>query len=193
MYNPSRNPQVQYSLRQLTESLFTCLQSEPLENITVTEICQRAGLTRRTFYRNCREKKDLVLYACDGLVEQLVAGVDYSSSDAWALYRNFFAYWYEHRVFLGCVYRRGLFDLFADRFISICNRRQPFPLQEEALSRRPDPEGARRFNNSFLLGGLTRMLYAWAEEDFRTGVEELVRSILFLLPREYQGEDGPEG
>ncbi len=188
MYNPSRNPQVRYSLLQLTGSLFYYLQSAPLEDITVTEICRRAGLTRRTFYRNCEEKKDLVLYACDWLVEQLIAGVDYSSSDAWALYRNFFAYWYEHRVFLGCVYRRGLFDLFADRFIFLCNRRQPFPLQEEALGNRPDSEGVRRFNNSFLLGGLTRMLYAWAEEDFRTSVEDLIRSILFLLPREYQRE-----
>lgn len=50
----------------------------------------------------------------------------------------------------------------------------------------------RRFNNSFLLGGLTRMLYAWAEEDFCSSVEDLINSILFLLPREYLREDDAE-
>lgn len=192
MYNTSQNPQVRYSLLQLTKSLFFYLQSKPLRDVTVTQICQRAGLTRRTFYRNCRQKEDLVLYACDWLVERLVASVDYTSSDARAMYRHFFGYWYDHRIFLRCIYRCGLFDLFAGRFVSICNSGVRFPLQDEALGKQPNPETMRRFNNSFLLGGLTRMLYAWAEEDFCSSVEDLINSILFLLPREYLREDDVE-
>ena len=89
MYNTSQNPQVQYSLLQLTQSLFYHLQHNPLHKITVTEICQRAGLTRRTFYRNCERKEDLILFACDWLVKQLVSGMDDSSSDARSMYRFF--------------------------------------------------------------------------------------------------------
>ncbi len=108
------------------------------------------------------------------------------------MYRHFFGYWYDHRIFLRCIYRCGLFDLFAGRFVSICNSGVRFPLQDEALGKQPNPETMRRFNNSFLLGGLTRMLYAWAEEDFCSSVEDLINSILFLLPREYLREDDAE-
>ena len=82
MYNTSQNPQVQYSLPQLTRGLFYHLQHKPLNEITVTQICQQAGLARRTFYRNCENKEDLILYACDKLIETLLADVDYSSTNA---------------------------------------------------------------------------------------------------------------
>ena len=39
-------------------------------------------------------------------------------------------------------------------------------------------------------GGLTAMLYAWAEEDFQSTPENLVHSVLFLVPQEFQTEGG---
>ena len=190
MYNKSQNPQVLYSLPQLTRGLFYYLQHKPLHEITVTQICEQAGLTRRTFYRNCQKKEDLILYACDHLIDQLLADVDYSSTDAHAMYHNFFCFWYKHRVFLRSIYQSGLYNLFADRFVSVCNQRTRFPLLDEALQRQPKPETARHFNNAFLLGGLTSMLYAWAEEDFQSTPENLVHSVLFLVPQEFQTKSG---
>jgi len=38
------------------------------EEITVTDICRRAQISRRTFYRNCTSKDDLILYSADHLV-----------------------------------------------------------------------------------------------------------------------------
>jgi len=189
MYKESQSPQVQYSLLQLTQGLFYHLQHKPLRDITVAEICQQAGLTRRTFYRNCEQKEDLVLYACDQLIEQLLADVDYTSTDARAMYLHFFRFWYDHRIFLRSVYQSGLYRLFSDRFVSVCHQHTRFPLQEEALRNQPEPETARRFSNAFLLGGLTFMLYIWAEEDFRSTPEDLVHSILFLVPREFQDKE----
>lgn len=192
MYNVSQNPQVQYSLMQLTRGLFCLLQHKTLCDITITQICEEAGFTRRTFYRNCEKKEDLVIYACDWLIKKLLADVDYTSSDARAMYRYFFCFWYEHRLFLRCLYQSGLFELFADRFVSVCHQSARFPLQDEALRNQSEPENARRFNNAFLLGGLTFMLYVWAEEEFRFSPEDLVNSILFLVPREFQNTFGCE-
>ena len=186
MYNRSDHPQVRYSLTQLAQGLFYHLQYRPLADITVTQICQKAGLTRRTFYRNCETKEDLFLYACDRLIDQLLANVDYTSSDARAMYSHFFRFWHDHRVFLHSIYRCGLYSMFADRFVSVCNQHTRFPLQDEALRNQPEPENARRFNNAFLLGGVTFMLRAWAEEDFRSSPEDLVNSVLFLVPREFR-------
>ena len=192
MYNTSQNPQVQYSLPQLTRGLFYHLQHKPLNEITVTQICQQAGLTRRTFYRNCENKEDLILYACDKLIETLLADVDYSSTNAPAMYLRFFCFWYNHRVFLQSIYQSGLYHLFRDRFESVCNQRTRFPLQDEALQTQPEPERSRHFNNAFLLGGLTSMLCEWTREEFLSSSQSLVDSVLFLLPQEFRESAPPD-
>ena len=186
MYNPSRHPQVQYSLQELTRSLFTLMQEIPFAEISVTQICEQATLARRTFYRNCDSKEDLILYACDHLSAMLLAGADLSSTDARTMYRYFFSFWYNHRTFLQMLYKQGLLNLFTERFIVYCGEQMSFPLQEESLGGRSKAAAMRDFNNSFILGGMTAMLCAWAKEGFRSSVETLVESILFLLPAKYR-------
>ena len=182
MYNSSSHPQVRYSLEALTKGLFLYLETDPLSNITVSQICAQAGLTRRTFYRNCSRKEDLIFYACDRLIDQLLNTVDFESENAPALYRNFFAFWREHRRFLDCIVRCDFYGYFVKRFIAVCDQKMRFPMQERAFEGQEHPDVLRRFCNSFLLGGMSRMLYAWAEEGFITTPDEITRSILFLVP-----------
>ena len=183
MYKVSTNPQVQYSLPQLTQGLFYHLQFQPFDKITVSQICQQAGLTRRTFYRNCRRKEDLVYYACDVLIDRLLENVDYTGTDARAMYLHFFSFWYERRQFLRAVYRGGLFSLFGGRFVKVCHQRTRYPIQEDSLRDHRQPETARSFSNSFVLGGLANMLLTWAQEDFLSSPEDLTESVLFLVPQ----------
>lgn len=182
MYNPSLRPQVRYSLEALTKGLFYCLQTEPLEKITVSQICAQAGVTRRTFYRNCEKKEDLILHACDNLIRELQDTVDYNSRDALKLYRNFFSFWLKHREFLSAIVSCRFYGAFVDRYLEISTENMRFPQQEKALEGQENTESLRYFCNSFLLGGVTRMLYAWAEEGFVSSVDDLCRSILFLVP-----------
>ena len=182
MYNPSLRPQVRYSLEVLTKGLFYFLQSAPLEKITVSQICAQAGVTRRTFYRNCEKKEDLILFACDNLIRELQDSVDYNSRDALTLYRNFFSFWLEHREFLSAIVSCRFYGTFVERYVAISTEKMRFPQQENALEGMENTETLRNFCDSFLLGGLTRMLYAWAEEGFVSSVDDLCRSILFLVP-----------
>jgi len=183
MYNRSTNPQVNYSLESLTKSLFYYLQKKSLREISITQICERAGLSRRTFYRNCEAKEDLIIYASDRLISALLETVDFSSEDARQLYLNYFSYWGQHKAFLRCLAEYKLYGLFVERFVQTCSQQMRFPLQEKAFRKMKDVERYRFFCNSFLLGGLSRMLYAWAEGNFSLSEEELTESILFLVPR----------
>ena len=182
MYNPSSHPQVKYSLEAMSQGLFFYLQTDPLEKITISQICAQAGVTRRTFYRNCEKKEDLILYACDRLIDTLLETVDFTSEDARQLYLNFFRYWGQHKPFLRCVVNYNLYGMFVERFVQTCSQRMRFPLQEHAFCKKTDADQYRFFSDSFLLGGLSRMLHAWAEDDFRLSEEDLTESILFLVP-----------
>ncbi|MCP0886098.1 TetR/AcrR family transcriptional regulator [Ligilactobacillus sp. WILCCON 0076] len=57
----------------LANSFQELLRHEPLEKITVEQICQQAGVHRSTFYRYFQDKYDLLRYAFDIF---LVAHVD---------------------------------------------------------------------------------------------------------------------
>ena len=182
MYKRSDKKQVDYSLRQLAGGLFYHLRKKPLQEISITEICERAGVSRRTFYRNCEEKEDLIRFSTDVLVKEQLARVDFTSTDAHFLYRNFFAYWGGHREFLTILYRNGLFDLFLEEFMLICGTGLRYPLQEADLEGSANRDQRRRFANAFIVGGLGQMLAFWAKEGFQTTVEQVAGSILFLVP-----------
>ena len=182
MYKISDNPQVNYSLRELSKGLFHFLKTMPLSKVTVSQLCAQAGITRRTFYRNCREKKDLVLYACDDLIDSLLDSSDLFSTNAELMYSHFFEFWYGHRAFLSAVCGNDLAGLFVGRFVSHVNDRMRFPLQEKAAEKAEDAGRLRRFSNAFLLGGFAQMLISWTQEGFETPPRKMAETILYLVP-----------
>ena len=46
------------------------MEHAPLDKITVTQIVERAGLTRQTFYRNFQDKYDLVNWHFEQLAQK---------------------------------------------------------------------------------------------------------------------------
>lgn len=92
MYNQNTHPQVIYSLNALSDALFELMKHFPLEDITVTMLCDRANITRKTFYRNCESKQDLIDYRTDRVIHDLLIRVHWDSTDPVMLYRNFFTY-----------------------------------------------------------------------------------------------------
>lgn len=182
MYNHSEKVQVRYSLQQLAGGLFYHLKCRPFTDIPVTDICRKAKVSRRTFYRNCERKEDLILYCTDVLVSELLGQVDFRERDPRKLYTDFFQYWEMHRSFLEQIYRNRLFDLFLTEFVTVCNSSMRYPLQEDSLKTSADRELHRRYSNIFIIGGLGLMLREWAAEGFAHSAGELAESILFLAP-----------
>lgn len=45
---------------RLAEAMKHCMKTSPLEKITVGAVVKQCGTTRQTFYRNFRDKYDLV-------------------------------------------------------------------------------------------------------------------------------------
>ena len=177
MYKQTDNAQVNNSLRELSRGLFYYLQTEKLEKITVSKICAQAGIARQTFYRNCRTKTDLVLFACDERIKALLDSSALFQSSGELMYRHFFEYWYGHRDFLNALSRNRLEGLFARHFAEFAQENPCFPLPEEI----ENDAVRRRFGNVFLLGGLTQMLMAWTREGFEASPETMAETVLGLL------------
>lgn len=55
---------------RLAESVKACMKTTPVDKITVKDIVEGCGLTRQTFYRNFKDKYDLINWYFDRLVLQ---------------------------------------------------------------------------------------------------------------------------
>ena len=57
MSNEGRNA---YVVEQLTAALLELLRERPLGEISVSQLCEKAGVGRTSFYRNFQEKEDIL-------------------------------------------------------------------------------------------------------------------------------------
>lgn len=183
MFKDSRNCQVIYSLNTLSRALFDLMQEDDFEKITITQICQAAQITRRTFYRNCSSKLDLVDYLIRQHIRSLLDSIDFECTDAVLLYRNFFQYWKERHLFLTTLYRSRLFEFFSQVFTTCCIQWMEDGLMVDMLQDQSDQERLRFFYNSFLIGGLCSVLKPWTAEGFQTPVEKLSYVLASLAPK----------
>lgn len=58
--------------RALAESLKSCMQTEPLEKVSIGEICAHCGLNRKSFYYHFRDKYELVNWIYDTEIDTTV-------------------------------------------------------------------------------------------------------------------------
>ncbi|MCC8162194.1 MAG: TetR/AcrR family transcriptional regulator C-terminal domain-containing protein [Lachnospiraceae bacterium] len=78
--------------RALTE----LMQEVPFEKITVAQICEKFGMSRKSFYYHFKDKYDLVAWIFD---ENFIAIVKKEQKDAWAFMELLCSFLYENRDF----------------------------------------------------------------------------------------------
>lgn len=62
MFNKSKNPRVRRSLDKIAIATYDLLKTTALRDLTVTAIAEKAGVTRKTFYRNFGDVNDVLDY-----------------------------------------------------------------------------------------------------------------------------------
>jgi AcrR family transcriptional regulator len=94
------NQQKQQSMKWLTDALLTLMGEKAYREISITEICTRADLSRRTFYRLYESKEDILKGYADSLCQRYfelftkqddlsLANVAYIFFSFWKVYKDF--------------------------------------------------------------------------------------------------------
>ena len=71
-----RNRQARRSIKALQNALLDLLKEKPYNKITITEISERSGLTRSTFYAHFNTKEDLLVSYVDNILDQFFTNLD---------------------------------------------------------------------------------------------------------------------
>ena len=106
--------------RQLEGCLLQLMQTLPYSQITITHICDHAGISRKSFYRYFGSKEDclhaLVDHSIiDGASHYLPEHTDHPQSHA--LYQRFFYYWRQMAPLLDVLSRNNMDICLAERMM----------------------------------------------------------------------------
>lgn len=111
------NPMAVRSKNALSETLLKLMMYKSFKDITISDITERAGLSRQTFYTNFERKEDILVYLLHGLFMRYLDKITAVRPVAENLMIDYFLFWGDSRDFLTLLYKHNLGYLFQD-----CNR-----------------------------------------------------------------------
>lgn len=153
MSNEGRNA---YVTEHLTEACLKLLQDKPLGAISVSELCEEAGVGRASFYRNFESKEDILrthlhrLFS--GWADGCLNGEDRPLSE-WI--GSLFDHFERHREFYALLNRQNLIYLLKDMILE----RNELTLECSA-------------REAYAKAFVSYALYGWIEVWFQRGMKE---------------------
>lgn len=146
----------------IADSLLELMEQKPFPEITVTEICEGAGIGRKTFYRNFAYKEDVLDFQLDQLceiAEQLLVG----KTKAEQLYL-YFLFSKQNILFFTRMNNNGLLPLCHRKFSRLLLDMMPVwsddPVEQAYYSR-------------YVTAGMEAIMQMWVERSFRERIDEV--------------------
>ena len=151
---------------QVTDALLALMRKMPFEDISVTQLCQSAGITRRVFYHLFSSKQGALHAMVDHRILDIESYRPELSGDA----LRFFLYWQEQKGFLDALAENNMSGLLLERMITSV-------LQEDhELSYWLRRKGWGDYQKEIIiysLSGLMGLVYTWYAEGYKKSPEEM--------------------
>lgn len=172
------NPSAVRSRRLITHALLELMAAKPLSRITVGEVCERAELTRPTFYNHFNTKEAVLEGVIDELFDEFISSLDESNfASTNEMIRSYFAFWEEREALLKLFVDNNLFSLMGDRFGRHLNSiYRSIPFKDGSVT-----SDELAYHNAFLSSGMAGMLKHWAFAGMRPDSREVARYVARVL------------
>lgn len=162
MSNEGRNA---YVIEHLTEALLLLLTKKPMENISISELVDTAGVGRASFYRNYERKEDILEAYINTLFREWTDECNKNSEMPLSeQVRTMIAHFERHRSFYQLLNERGLIYLLKDVIIGICGPK-------------PEYEKTQAYATAFV----AYTLYGWIDIWFQRGMVDTADEIAELF------------
>ena len=150
----------------LYDALIKLMQEKSFSDISISNLCDTAGVSRMTYYRSYTCKEDILMQHLDECFHKYLEQLSsFGKPTFYDIADTFFHFWQgEEQVFLSAVIKSGLSSQLVDSF---CN------YLEEIYALIDFGQPIEPFVKSFLAGGLYKMLVDWIKDGGTTSVENM--------------------
>lgn len=168
------------SRRKLSESIEYLLGRQSLDDITVSEIVEKAGVSRRTFYRHFCDKYELVNWYYDGFYEESFGSIVLGASLEEALAQCLRIYRQKRSVLKHAYESRDINGL-KNHDIEITRRIYETFLKQRGADIRSE---IMWFSIEMAVRGGSDMVIQWILGNIELPAEKMARLICETLPEE---------
>lgn len=159
MSNEGRNA---YVIEHINQALFKLLEEKTINAISISEICDIAGVGRMSFYRNYESKEDVLRKQLLKLIQEW--GKDFEEKGEPSYFsESLLRHYYKYREFYLLLYRQGLSNMIYETI------RAAVKLDEAA-------NNMERYIKSMVAG----TIWGWVDEWMRQGMPETPEEIILL-------------
>ena len=168
--------------QQIEEGLLSLMLQRRYEEITVSDLCEKLQLPRKSFYRYFGSKEDalyglldhrLMTYETEYNGSALAAGKEMTIDLHW-----FFEYWVTQKDLLDALERSGISGILVERAIHNSRRAASFDHAPDGYSK-ADIETA----TGFIVCGLMSIVLQWHHDGYRQSPREMAETAYKLLSR----------
>lgn len=165
------------SMDLITAALFELLENTPFSQITISDLCKKAGVARKTFYRNFVSKIAVVERLVDQVFYEFMQKYDFKTSGA----RKIYLYWYEYIL---CTREFSAMFFDPDLYLFIVEKIRDFvqiELEENLHNAASfDPMLADYYLN-FAASGIASLMREWMKNDCQTPAKTMASITASLL------------
>lgn len=183
----SGNRRVQESIRLISEALVKLLHEKSLSEITISEICQTATVSRNTFYRSFSTKEDVLSDILEKktayIVNQFLISEDFdrlhpAGVDARRTYERLYRFWFAQKPLLETLYRQGLLWMLDMAYLKVV----PAYAQEayDKLSTPMDPDYFMDYFYFWHAVFMSKIIQKWVMRGCRESVDDLINVTIRL-------------
>lgn len=182
MYKLCKTEQSAIRQRQLELGLMEAMANHHFDEISVSDLCDRMQIPRKSFYRYF-SGKDGALHA---LIDHTLLEMEWipeppegTAKRRWNHLEGFFLFWKKHKILLDALERSGMSGVLIERAIhqavTDSNVRSRFMNRQEVVE--------REHATMFAVCGLMSMVLQWHHDGYNTSAERMAFIAMQVLTK----------
>ena len=180
MYKLCKTEQSALRQRQLEQGLLQAMGEQQYEDISISDLCDRLGVPRKSFYRYFSNKDGALFALLDHtLMEFHQIDIEEGTMDgAQSDLTRFFVFWYGRRDLLTALQRSRLSGLLVERakFHALHERLMPeYLLKKDGI--------VQQMSITFTVSGLLSMVLSWHNDGYRESPKKMAQIAESMLTK----------
>jgi len=155
----------------ITQALLLLMEKKDYKDISITEICERAGVTRMSFYRNFKSKEDILKKWLTSVTDGFLAdsGISYKNDSISDYFIKLFTHLDHYRAICMSLYKADLMYMVKEQFDRVF-----LDIHRDEYD---------DYKSYFLAGGIYNVFLLWLMNGCRESPEQLADRMENMLSK----------